>query len=124
MLRWTLDKLTLILEQPIWMVGTAQPLVNASTARARDPASEICRRVVAYGHVTLVDSLTVSSMFRADTSVVEVKQWCDYDLNTVVNFAPSSARKVIDDDVVTVTQMLSNVVATQLRWVRRSQRWC
>lgn len=69
---------------------------------ARNPDAEKGRRFVLYGYVTQFDSVTGSSMFRANTSAVSGSQWYDFDLNTIVNFDPTIGRDVIDGDVVTL----------------------
>jgi hypothetical protein len=68
----------------------------------RDPDAERGRRVVVYGYVTQFDSVTGTSMFRADTSAVEGNQWYEFDHNTIVNFDPVIGREIIDGDVVTL----------------------
>ncbi|WP_156516077.1 MULTISPECIES: hypothetical protein [unclassified Rhodococcus (in: high G+C Gram-positive bacteria)] len=69
---------------------------------ARNPDAEKGKRFVLYGYITQFDSVTGSSMFRANTSAVGGTQWYDFDLNTIVNFDPTVGRDVVDKDIVTL----------------------
>lgn len=77
---------------------------------ARNPDAEKGKRFVLYGYITQFDSVTGSSMFRADTSALGGTQWYDFDLNTIVNFDPTIGRDVVNKDIVT---LYAEVVGSQ-----------
>jgi hypothetical protein len=77
---------------------------------ARNPDAEKGRRFVLYGYITQFDSVTGSSMFRANTSAVGGTQWYDFELNTIVNFDPTIGQGVVEKDIV---MLYAEIVGSQ-----------